>query len=86
MLLERNDTSAGETAANVQGRVVVSESFLCCSRGAKVGSIHIGTLGKGILQHSTPFPPHNIVTLTDQVVFSFFLVSYTATSWIHDPG
>lgn len=47
--MERNDASAGETAANtVQERAVVSESSLCYPGGAKVGSIHTSTLAKVI--------------------------------------
>ena len=88
MLLERNDASAGETATNIiQGRVVVSvSSTFGCSRTAKVGFIHTGTLGKVIPQYSPPLCHPNIVTLTVQVVFSFFVVSYAATSQIYDPG
>ena len=88
VLLKRNDASAGETATIViQGRVVVSvSSTFCCSRAAKVGFIHADTLEKVIPQYSPPLCHPNIVTLTVQVVLSFFLVSYAATSQIYDPG
>lgn len=58
----RNDASAGEiTTKDVQGRVVVSESSLCCPMAAKVESTHVGTLGKVIPQHSIQFCPHHLL-------------------------